>query len=325
MKKRTAIITGISGQDGAYLAALLIKNGYSVVGFVRSLGNTDLKGLVYLGLRNQVLIEECDLLDISQIIKLLTQYKPEQVYNLAAQSSVSLSFKQPIGTFHFNTISVFNWLEAIRIVDPTIKFYQASSSEMYGKVNQLPITENSVLHPLSPYAISKAAGHWSCINYRESYGMYICCGILFNHESFLRGNHFFVKKIIRESIMISQGALEKLEVGNIDICRDFGYAPLYVEGMYLMMQADKSDDYILSSGKSVTLRYIIEYIFQSLGVNADAYVVSKELYRPSEIQDIYGDHSKAKQILGWDYTLSIEGMLDKLLAEEIKNSPKKMG
>lgn len=317
---KTAFITGISGQDGAYLAALLIRNGYGVVGLVRSQGSTDLKGLDYLGIRRSVIVEECDLLDISQIIKLLFQYKPCEVYNLAAQSSVSMSFKQPIGTFRFNTMSVYNLLEAIKLADPAIKFYQASSSEMYGKVTTLPITENSVLHPVSPYAISKAAAHWSCIHYRESYGLFVCCGILFNHESYLRSNNFFMKKIITDSIKISRGELDRLLVGNIDISRDFGYAPLYVEGMYLMMQAPTPDDYILCSGQSVKLRQIIEYTFDKLGIAKDRYSVSQDLYRPADIDDIYGDSSKAQAQLDWDYSLTYQQLIDKLLEEELRNA-----
>lgn len=320
MSKKTAFITGISGQDGAYLAALLIENNYSVIGMVRSQGSTELRGLEYLGIRKAVIIEECDLLDISQIIKLLFQYKPTEIYNLAAQSSVSMSFKQPIGTFRFNTMSVYNLLEAIKLVDKEIKFYQASSSEMYGKVNSLPITENSVLHPVSPYAISKAAAHWSCIHYRESYNMFVCCGILFNHESHLRGNNFFMKKIIIDSIRISRGELQELQVGNIDIARDFGFAPFYVEAMYLMMQAEKADDYIICSGSSVQLRHIIEYVFTKLGIDKTRYTISQELYRPADIEDIYGDPHKAHEELGWNYSLTYKNLVDKLLEEELNNS-----
>ena len=316
---KTAIITGVTGQDGAYLASLLCKKNYKVIGFVRSYGNSDLKGLEYLNIKDKIIIEECDLMDISQIIKLLAQYKPDEIYNLAAQSSVSLSFKQPIGTFHFNTISVYNLLEAIKLINQYIKFYQASSSEMYGKVNSLPITEDSVLHPVSPYAISKASAHWTCIHYRESYNLFVSCGILFNHESYLRKPNFFIKKIIREGIKISRGELDMLSVGNIDISRDFGYAPLYVEGMYLMMQADKGADYILCSGKSVKLKAIVEYIFEKLSIDKRRYHISPELYRPNDIEDIFGDSSKAKHFLGWEYSMSLEDMLDLLLAEELKN------
>jgi GDPmannose 4,6-dehydratase len=316
---KTAIITGISGQDGAYLAALLLEKGYTVIGFVRSYGSTDLRGLEFLGIRNRVRIEECDLLDISQVIKLLLEFTPDEVFNLAAQSSVSLSFKQPIGTFHFNTISVYNLLEAIKLVNRKIRFYQASSSEMYGRVNNLPITEDSVLHPVSPYAISKAAAHWSCVHYRESYDMFVCCGILFNHESFLRNGNFFVKKVMHDSIKLSRGELDKLWVGNIDISRDFGYAPRYVEGMYLMMQANKPSDYILCSGSSVKLRGMIEYIFSKLFIDTERICISKELYRPADIDNIYGDSSKAKRELGWQYTMTWQDTVDALLKEELEN------
>ncbi len=318
MKNRKAVITGISGQDGAYLASLLYKKGYTVIGFVRS--NSDLKGLSYLGIEHKVIIEECDLMDISQIIRLLSQYKPDEIYNLAAQSSVSLSFKQPIGTFQFNTISVYNLLEAIKLVDRNIKFYQASSSEMYGKVNKLPITEDSVLHPVSPYAISKASAHWTCVHYRESYGMFVCCGILFNHESYLRQPSFFLKKIIVESIKISREEQDELLVGNIDISRDFGYAPEYVQGMYLMMQAEQPEDFILCSGQSVKLRTLIEYIFDKLAIDKDRYRVSADFYRPVDIVDIFGDSSRAKERLGWNYTMTYESLLDNLLADELKNA-----
>jgi len=316
---KTAFISGVSGQDGAYLAALLCNKGYKVVGLVRSYMSADLRGLEYLGVKNKVIVEECDLLDISQIIKLFFQYMPDEVYNLAAQSSVSLSFRQPIGTFNFNTLSVYNLLEAIKLVKKEMKFYQASSSEMYGKVARLPITEESVLHPLSPYAISKAAAHWSCIHYRESYGIFVCCGILFNHESYLRNANFFVKKVIRDGIKISRGELDKLCVGNIDIKRDFGYAPDYVEGMYRMMQAETPADYILCSGKSIWLRDIIEIVFNRLSIPLTKYEVTKDLYRPVDIEDIYGDSSRARNELGWDYRLTPEELADLLLTEELKN------
>lgn len=319
MISKTAMITGISGQDGAYLAELLLQKGYTVIGLIRSRSKTDLHGLQYLNIIESVILEECDLLDISQIIKLLLQYQPSEIYNLAAQSSVSLSFKQPIGTFQFNTISVYNQLEAIKLVDKNIRFYQASSSEMCGKVVNLPITENSVLHPVSPYAISKAAAHWTCIHYRESYDMFVTCGILFNHESYLRNSNFFMKKIITESLKLSKDNLSVLRVGNIDISRDFGFAPLYVDGMYRMMQTGKPSDFILCSGQAVKLRTIIEYVFQKLGIASDRYLVCKDLYRPADIDNIYGDACKAKEILGWNYSLTYQELVDKLLEEEIKN------
>lgn len=316
---KTALITGISGQDGAYLSQLLLNNGYKVIGLVRSHSDSDLKGLHYLGIADKIKIEECDLSDFSQVIKIIEQYKPDEIYNLAAQSSVSLSFKQPIGTFTFNTISVFNLLEAVKMINSKIKFYQASSSEMFGSINHLPITEDAEFHPKSPYAISKAAAHWICVNYRESYGMFVCCGILFNHESYLRNKNFFMKKILQESIEIKNGKREVLEVGNLDIKRDFGYAPKFVEAMYLMMQGDKPTNYLICSGRSVSLREIVNIVFDKLGIDNCRIKISEELYRPAEIVNIYGNPEKAKKELGWRYEMTIEDIIELLLKEEIDN------
>lgn len=318
MKK--ALITGISGQDGAYLSKLLLEKGYTVTGLVRSQSLSALDGLSYLGIRDHIKIEECDLTDFSQVVRVLKEVKANEIYNLAAQSSVSLSFKQPIGTFQFNTISVFNLLEAIKLTGNHTRMYQASSSEMFGSVKQLPITEDMEFHPKSPYAISKAAAHWTCVNYKESYGMYVCCGILFNHESYLRNRNFFVKKVITEAIEISQGKRDIMEVGNIDIKRDFGYAPRYVEAMYLMMQKDKPANYLISSGYSVSLRHIVEYVFDKLGINRNKISISKNLYRPAEIENIFGKPEKLREELGWSYQMTIEQLLDALIDEELKNA-----
>jgi GDPmannose 4,6-dehydratase len=316
---KTALITGISGQDGAYLSKLLLSKGYNIVGLVRSHADSDLKGLHYLSITDKVKIEECDLADFSQAIKIIKQYQPDEIYNLAAQSSVSLSFKQPIGTFSFNTISVFNLLEAIKMVNDKIKFYQASSSEMFGSINHLPITEDAEFHPKSPYAISKAAAHWICVNYKESYGMYVCCGILFNHESFLRNKNFFMKKILQEAIEIKNGKRDLLEVGNLNIKRDFGYAPKFVEAMYLMMQQEKPANYLICSGRSVSLKEIVNIVFDKLNIDKTRIKISEELYRPAEIENIYGNPDKAKKELGWQYDMTIENIIDVLLKEEIDN------
>lgn len=312
-----AIITGISGQDGSYLAKLLLEKGYQVIGLVRSTTSSNLNGLNYLNIRNKVLIEECDLQDLSQIITCIQKYQPTEIYNLAAQSSVSLSFSQPIGTFHFNTISVFNLLEAIKLTDKKIKFYQASSSEMFGEVKKLPITEDTEFHPKSPYAISKAAAHWTCVNYRESYNLFICCGILFNHESHLRNENFFVKKIISNAHKIKNGTLDVLKVGDLNIKRDIGYAPKYIEAMYQMMQQPKADNYLICTGKSVSLSYIVEYIFNKLDIPTSKIIVDKSLFRPSEIKDIYGSTEHINKNLNWHYDLTINELLDILLEEEM--------
>ncbi len=316
---KIALVTGISGQDGAYLSQLLLKNGYKIIGLVRSHSDTDLKGLRYLRIADKIMIEECDLSDFSQVIKIIKQYQPDEIYNLAAQSSVSLSFKQPIGTFSFNTISVFNLLEAVKMINSKIKFYQASSSEMFGSINHLPITEDAEFHPKSPYAISKAAAHWICVNYKESYGMYVCCGILFNHESYLRSKNFFVKKVLQEAIEIKYNKRDILEVGNLDIKRDFGYAPKFVEAMYLMMQKEKPANYLICSGSSVSLRHIVNTVFEKLNIDKNKIKISEELYRPAEIGNIYGNPEKAKKELGWEYDMSIENIIDVLLKEEIDN------
>ena len=316
---KTAIISGITGQDGAYLAEFLLKKNYRVIGLKRISSSSNLSGLTYLNILSKVTIVECDLLDLSEVIGILEQFEPTEIYNLAAQSSVSISFKQPIDTFKFNTLSVYNFLEAIKAVNKDIKFYQASSSEMFGKVNNLPITENSILHPLSPYAISKAAAHFTCVNYRESYDMKVSCGILFNHESYLRSHNFFVKKIIHQSIKIHYKQQDILEVGNIDIKRDFGYAPRYIEAMYLMLQQKEFSDYLICSGESVSLREIINYIFKKLDIDIKRCQPNKKLFRPAEILDMYGDNTKAKQELNWNYNLTFFDVLDKLLEEELLN------
>ncbi|TKC12896.1 GDP-mannose 4,6-dehydratase [Pedobacter polaris] len=318
---KVAIITGVTGQDGAYLSALLLKNNYTVIGLVRN-DQPNWAGLAYLKIKEQVELVKCNLLDIEQVRTILIKYQPDEIYNLAAQSSVSLSFEEPITTFEFNTLSVFNLLESIKSINKEIRFYQASSSEMCGKVNQLPITENSILHPLSPYATSKVAAHFTCTNYRESYGMYIACGILFNHESYLRNDSFFVKKVIQQSIQISLGNQTHLEVGNIDVKRDFGYSPAYVEAMYKMLQKDKPGDYLVCSGESISLREIIYHVFSALGISRDKCVANPKFYRPNEIQNIYGDNAKAKRELEWDYDFSFYQVLDLLIAEELANVSK---
>lgn len=319
MKK--AIITGINGQDGAYLASFLLNMGYTVIGFTRKKSN-NFKGLEYLKILDKIEVVECDLLNINKVAELLSAIQPDEIYNLAAQSSVYQSYKEPINTFEFNTLSVFNLIESIKNINPKIKLYQASSSEMFGRVKKLPITEESLIHPVSPYAISKVAAHYTCVNYRESYEMFISCGILFNHESYLRNDTFFIKKVIRESLEISLGKRDVLKVGNIDIKRDFGFAKKYVEAMYLMLQQDKPSDFLICSGQSVSLREIIYYIFEKLEISKDLCIIDPTFYRPSDIEDIYGINEKAKKELNWNYQLNFFNVLDILLEEEVKNYKK---
>jgi GDPmannose 4,6-dehydratase len=316
---KIALITGITGQDGCYLSKLLIDKGYTIIGLTRNYSAANTQNLSYLGILDKIIFEECNLLDISEISKLIKKYQPDEIYNLASQSSVKISFDQPMETFTSNTLSVINLLDSIKTIKPDIKFYQASSSEMYGKVDNLPINEKTVIHPLSPYAISKASAHWLTVNYREAFGLFACCGVLFNHESYLRSNDFFVKKVIRESINIKKGIQANLKVGNIDVKRDFGYAPAYVSAMWLIMQQQNPDDFVICSGKSLSLREIIYYIFNKLGISQDKLFVDKKFYRPVDIMDIYGNNSKAKDALGWNYNMNFFEVLDVLIEEEIKN------
>jgi len=318
-KVKTACITGITGQDGAYLAKLLLKNNYKVVGLTRSYNNVNLKNFKYLDIDGKITIEECDLLDFSSVIKILIKYKPDEFYNLGAQSSVSMSFEQPIGTINYNTQSVLNLLESIRLLMLDTKVYQASSSEMYGKVGILPVNESTLLHPLSPYAISKASAYWIGINYRESYNVYCTNGVLFNHESYLRSPNFFVKKVLMTSLDIKNKVKDVLKVGHIDVKRDFGFAPDYVRAMWLSLQQTNSDDYLICSGKSVYLRDIIMYIFDYLNIPSTKLVEDRDLFRPTDIEDIYGDNTKAKMALNWDYDKSFFDVLQLLIEEESRN------
>ncbi|MFH1777636.1 MAG: GDP-mannose 4,6-dehydratase [Candidatus Omnitrophota bacterium] len=316
---KTAIITGITGQDGPYLAKLLLEKKYRIIGLWRGQRYETLKNLDYLKIRKKVKMQKCNLLNLPQLLKIIEKYQPDELYNLAAQSSVNASFQKPQETVHFNLISVLNLLEAIKMVNRKIKFYQASSSEMFGRVMKLPIREDTAMHPLSPYAVSKAAAHWMVVNYRESYGLFAGCGIFFNHESYLRGDNFFVKKVIRESLNIKYGRQRFLRVGNIDVKRDFGYAPKYVEAMWLLMQQKKADSFIICSGKSVYLREVIYYVFDRLKIKRNRLKIDRQLYRPADIQDLYGDNSKAKKILGWKYDLDFFDVLDILIEEEERN------
>jgi len=317
---KTAIITGITGQDGAYLSKLLLEKGYKVIGITRSLQSGNINGLNFLGIQNDVELIEANVFDLSNIIRLLEKYKPEEFYNLAAQSSVGLSFEQPIGTLEYNIISIANILEAIRIVNKNIKVYQSSSSEMFGNVQKelLPVDENFIIHPASPYAISKASSHWICVNYREAYKLFISSGILFNHESVLRRPNFVTKKIVSGAVKIKSGQLDMLKVGNTSIMRDWGYAPKYVEAMWTMLNIDKPGDYVICTGEPHTLQEFIEKVFSKFGLDSTEYVKSDtSLLRPVDLEVIYGNPTKAKTELNWSYNLSFDELIEKLTEDEI--------
>ncbi|MBC8488096.1 MAG: GDP-mannose 4,6-dehydratase [Bacteroidetes bacterium] len=316
MKK--ALITGITGQDGAYLSKFLIEKGYQVFGIIRNSPKTNIKRLQFLGIDDRVELIPASLLDLSNILRILKMIKPDEIYNLASQSSVGLSYDQPIYTIEFNTLSTLNMLEAIRLTELETRFYQASSSEMYGQVQSLPVTEDTPFHPVSPYGVSKASAHWICVNYRKSYGLFCCCGILFNHESVLRQDHFVTKKIISTAVRISNRSREKLALGNIKIARDWGYAPKYVKEMWNMLNQETPDDYIIATGKSYSLEYFVETVFSYLGLNWKEHtIIDKKLYRPSELENIFGNTGKAKRKLGWKYNLSFENLIATLIKDEI--------
>lgn len=313
-----AIITGISGQDGAYLAKSLLNHGVELIGLVRSAASP-LDGLSYLKIRKEVNIVELNLEDASAVNHFILDKKPDFIFNLAAQSSVAESFKNPHSTILFNMHSTLNILESIRSFSPNTKLYQATSSEMFGSVESLPICEKTLLNPQSPYAISKSACHDLVRNYRDSYNLHCSSGILFNHESVLRRETFFIMKVIKSALDIHHGKQEILEVGNIDIKRDFGYAPHYVKAMVQMVQMDQPDDYIICSGKSISLRGIIEHIFNLLNLDLDRIKINKKFFRPSEISDIYGDNSKAKAKLDWNYEMEFTDVIEDILTEYQNN------
>jgi GDPmannose 4,6-dehydratase len=317
---KTAVITGISGQDGIYLSKFLLDKGYKVIGIIRSYRLLNFTNFIYLGINpSNIIFEELDLMDMANIIRFLKKYKPNEIYNLAAQSSVSQSFDQSIGTFSFNTYSVNNLLESIKLINSEIKLYQASSSEMFGRVKSLPIKLSTPMSPISPYGISKMASFFMVKTYRESYNIFASNGILFNHESPFRAKNFFTKKIINGAIAIKDGKQKFLEVGNLQIKRDFGYAKNYVEAMWKLLQQEKPKDIIICSGESIMLRDVVEYVFKKLEIDKSLIIEKKEFYRPNEIFDIYGDNSEAKKTLNWDYNLSFFKVLDILIDYEINN------
>ena len=314
---KQAFITGITGQDGAYLTRFLLDKGYAVHGAVRDATRADTSKLEALGVLDRVALHRLNLLDQASLIRTLREVQPDELYNLAAQSSVALSFEQPIPTLQFNVLSPTYLLEAIRLLGLETRFYQASSSEMFGRVTALPVTEETTLHPVSPYAISKAAAHWAAINYREAYGLYSCCGILFNHESPLRPKHFVTKKIVRAAVEIAEGAREGLRLGNLDVWRDWGWAPAYVECMWLMLQQPRPDDYVIATGEAHALREFVALAFAAVGLDAERYVeVDPALYRPADIEVIYGDPSKARRELDWRYDLSFPALIERLVDGE---------
>jgi GDPmannose 4,6-dehydratase len=322
IRKKTALITGITGQDGAFLAKLLVEREYRVVGVSRNCGPSHRTGLRYAGIDDGVELRSVDLADARCVTDLISELSPDEVYNLAADSSVANSFAEPRRVFEFNSLSVLNLLEAIRTVRPTARFYQASSSEMFAGSPVRPIVPELRLAPLSPYACSKAAGHQLTAMYRDCYGIFAVGGILFNHESILRSESYFVKKVIRSAIRIRDGAQDSMTLGNLDVRRDIGLAERYVEAMWLMLQQTDPRNYVICSGVSVRLREVVDLVLRRLQLSGDVVCSQRTNLRPTDAADIYGDPHPARAELGWQYALHPLVAIDWLLDEEI-GLPKK--
>ena len=338
MKK--AIITGITGQDGAYLASFLLDKGYIVYGTYRRTSSVNFWRIEELGISNNPNLHliEYDLTDQSNSIRMVAEIQPDEIYNLAAQSFVGVSFQQPIATANITALGTLHLLEAIRIVNPKIKFYQASTSEMFGKVQEIPQVESTPFYPRSPYGVAKLYAHWMVINYQESYDIFGCSGILFNHESPLRGREFVTRKITDAVAKIKLGQLECLELGNMDAKRDWGYAKDYVEGMYLMLQASKPDTYVLATNRTETVRDFVTMAFRGAGIEVEfrgvaedeiaidkqtgktVVKVNPKFYRPAEVDLLIGNPQKAKDILGWEPKTTLEELCDMMVKADIKRN-----
>ncbi len=316
-----ALITGITGQDGSYLADLLLEKGYEVYGMVRRSSVEKLDRIEHI--RNRIKFVQADLLDQLSIISAIRQADPDEVYNLAAMSFVPTSWSQPVLTGEFTAVGVTRMLEAIRLVNKNIKFYQASSSEMFGKVKEVPQNENTPFHPRSPYGVAKVYGHYITVNYRESYDIFAVSGILFNHESPRRGLEFVTKKVTNAVAKIKLGLVDNLSLGNLDAKRDWGYAKDYVEAMWLMLQQDSPDDYVISTGESHSVKEWVEASFSCLDLDWKKYVkIDEKLLRPAEVDLLIGDSTKARNKLGWKPQVNFEGLV-KLMVEHDYNELKK--
>lgn len=338
MKK--AIITGITGQDGAYLTQLLLEKGYTVYGTYRRTSSVNFWRLEELGVQNhpQLHLVEYDLTDLGCSIALVQKVQPDEIYNLAAQSFVGVSFEQPSATAQITGIGALNLLEAIRLVNTKIRFYQASTSEMFGKVQAIPQVEDTPFYPRSPYGVAKLYAHWMTINYRESYGIFGSSGILFNHESPLRGREFVTRKITDSVAKIQLGQLDCLELGNLDAKRDWGYAKEYVEGMWRMLQADEPDTFVLATNRTETVRDFVHMAFKGAGINVEfkgrdeqetavdtatgktVMRINPRFYRPAEVELLIGDPAKAKAKLGWAPTTTLEQLCQMMVEADLRRN-----
>jgi GDPmannose 4,6-dehydratase len=338
MKK--ALVTGISGQDGAYLSELLLEKGYTVYGAFRRTSSVNFWRIEELGIEKHpnFYLVESDLTDLGNFVSLLNRYEPDEIYNLAAQSFVGVSFEQPVTTGKITGLGALNVLEAIRLVNPKIRFYQASTSEMFGKVQAIPQKETTPFYPRSPYGVAKLYAHWMTVNYRESYDMFTTSGILFNHESPLRGREFVTRKITDAVARIKLGKLDVLELGNIDAQRDWGFAKEYVEGMWRMLQADHPDTYVLATNRMYTVRDFVSLAFKAAGIDVEfrgseveetatdiatgktVMRINPKFYRPAEVDLLIGDASKAREELGWEAKTSLEDLCGMMVKTDLERN-----
>ncbi len=305
---KTALITGVTGQDGSYLAEFLLDKGYRVVGMVRRTSTINFDRISHI--QDKIELAQGDLLDQVSLVDIMKEYRPDEIYNLAAQSFVPTSWRQPVLTGEFTALGVTRMLDAMRMVVPEARFYQASSSEMFGKVQEVPQSERTPFYPRSPYGVAKVYGHWITVNYRESYGLFACSGILFNHESPRRGLEFVTRKVTRGAARIKLGLDERLPMGNLEAQRDWGFAGDYVRAMWLMLQQDEAEDFVVSTGRTHSVRELLEVAFGHLGLNPSDYVeVDERFIRPADVDQLVGDSTKARQKLGWEPTVTFEGLV----------------
>jgi GDPmannose 4,6-dehydratase len=317
MNAKRALITGITGQDGSHLADLLLEKGYDVYGMVRRSSTESFERIAHLV--DRVTLVQADLLDQPSLVGALEEARPTELYNLAAQSFVPTSWKQPVLTAEFTATGVTRMLEAVRRVDPSIRFYQASSSEMFGKVREIPQTETTPFYPRSPYGVAKVYGHFITVNYRESYGLYAVSGILFNHEGPRRGLEFATRKISDGVARIKLGLADEVRLGNLDAKRDWGYAGDYVEAMWMMLQADEPEDYVIATGEEHSVAEFAEMAFEHAGVDMDKHVVvDPEFLRPAEVDHLVGDASKAREKLGWEPRVSFRELVEMMVDADVE-------
>ena len=317
---KRALVTGITGQDGAYLSQFLLGKGYEVFGVIRRSSHRGVEDhrLRWLGIEKQVALLDGDLADMSSLVRIMQQVRPDEIYNLAAQSFVASSWQQPLLTANNTAVGVANVLEAMRCAKPDARFYQASSSEMFGRIQDPVQSEKTPFYPRSPYAVAKLFGHWLTVNYRESFGFHASSGILFNHESPLRGTEFVTRKVTSAVAAIKRGKAHEIRLGNIDAQRDWGHARDYVRAMWMMLQQDKADDYVIATGVTTTVREMCRIAFEHVGLKMEDYlVIDPSFYRPAEVEVLLGDPSKARAALGWKAEIGLEAMIREMVDADL--------